>query len=182
MVVIRTSAFLLALMLVGCASNESAKPAFKQLPDVTYSAPVNQPVPPAQFTVVGSVAETVGRLVESLNGPRFGITHVDRAGGIITATFEADPDDYLDCGELILVSSQGETRTVPAASRSLSYEIPIEKNTRIGSIDRRLTLDGRLLLQVTPAGPGSSFYNKSFFGSNFLSNINSQSHCGLEFF
>jgi hypothetical protein len=156
MAVTKAPVFLFSLLLVGCASNESAGPAFKQLPDVSYAAPTSRPVPASAFTVDGSVAETVGRLVESLNGPRFGITHVDRQAGVITATFNADPDDYLDCGELTLVSSQGETRTVPAASRSLVYEIPIEQKTRVGSIDRQLTLDGRLILQVAPAGPGQS--------------------------
>ena len=46
------------------------------------------------------------------------------AAGLLRGThggkyyFKADPDDYLDCGELVLVSSQGEAKTVPAATRS----------------------------------------------------------------
>lgn len=147
---------ILSVILAGCASDESAKPAFKQLPVVTYTAPTDPPAPAAIFNVQGSVTETIDKVVESLNGPRFGITHVDRRAGIITATFEADPDDYLDCGELELVSSQGESQIVPAASRFLSYEIPLEKKTRIGSIDRKLALDGRLLIEVTQAAPGRS--------------------------
>ncbi|MGI9494172.1 MAG: DUF4384 domain-containing protein [Geminicoccaceae bacterium] len=157
MIKIKTPVLVLSVLLVGCASdNNVSAPTFKQLPDVAYKAPESPPAPARIINVEGTVPETVNTVVESLNGPRFGITHIDRRRGIITARFRAEPDDFLDCGELILVSSQGETRTVPAASRSLRYEVPIEKKKRIGSIDRSLDLDGRLVIHVTPAETGRS--------------------------
>lgn len=147
---------ILSVLLAGCASSGGGKQTFKQLPDVTYRAPTNPPAPSTIADVEGTVAQTVAKVIESLNGPRFGITHVDQSKGLITATFEADPDDFLDCGELDLVSSQGETTTVPAASRQLTYEVPINNKTRVGSINRELNLDGRLLIEVTASTPGRS--------------------------
>ena len=145
-----------AVLLAGCASNDGGKTSFKQMPTVDYRAPTNPPAPAVIFDVPGSVPQTVAKVIESLNGPRFGITHVDQQRGLVTATFEADPDDFLDCGEIETVSSQGEATTVPAASRHLTYEVPINDETRIGSIDRRMTLDGRLVVEVTPGVPGRS--------------------------
>ncbi|MGI9386890.1 MAG: hypothetical protein ACR2OX_05620 [Methyloligellaceae bacterium] len=155
MVYRKIPALILSITLVGCASNDNA-PSFKQLPDVAYTAPANAPAPARIINVEGNVSETVSTVIESLNGPRFGITHIDRQGGIVTARFKADPDDFLDCGELVLMSSQGESRTVPAAARNLSYEVPIKQKTRIGSINRRLDLDGRLIIQVAEATAGRS--------------------------
>lgn len=147
---------MLAVLLAGCASNQGGEATFKQLPSVSYRAPVNPPAPAIIYDVQGTVPQTIANVIESLNGPRFGITHVDQRRGLITATFESDPDDFLDCGELDVVSSQGEASTLPVASRRLSYEIPINNKTRVGRIDRNMSLDGRLLIEVTPGSPGRS--------------------------
>jgi len=155
MINMKTPALVLSILLVGCASNESG-PTFTQLPDVAYKAPADPPASARIINVDGTVPEVVGTVIESLNGPRFALTHIDRQRGIVTARFQADPDDFLDCGELILVSSQGDSKTVPAASRDLSYEVPLEEETRIGSINRKLALDGRLIVQVTTATAGRS--------------------------
>jgi hypothetical protein len=136
------------LALGACASSGPEEPAFKQIPDVTYEAPSSNPGAPTRFNVAGSVPEVVGKVVDALNGPRFGITHVDRNRGVVTATFRADPDDYVECGSLITVSSQGEQLVRPAASRRLNYEVPLENQTRIGTVNRSLALDGRLIVKV----------------------------------
>jgi len=144
------------LALGGCASSSPEQPVFKQIPTLSYDAPNSEPSAPAVFNTGGSVPEVVGQVVDALNGPRFGITHVDRQKGIITATFRADPDDYLDCGSLTAISSEGEQAVSPAASRSLSYEVPLENRTRIGTVERNLALNGRLIVKVSSLGPDQS--------------------------
>ena len=144
------------LALGGCAAGSPEPPTFTQIPVIAYDAPSSKPGAPARYQTNGSVAEVVGQIVEALNGPRFGITHVDRQEGVVTASFRADPDDYLDCGSLTAISSKGEEAVFPVASRRLQYEVPLENKTRIGTVERDLALDGRLVIKVSPIGPDRS--------------------------
>ncbi len=134
------------LALTGCAGERIGFEG-GGLTRTSYTGPENPPAKPVRFSLNGPVDEVTGRLVNALAGPRFGITHVDRNRGLITAVYRADPEDFVDCGLLNVVSSDGASNQVAAASRQLQYRVGL-RNGNYGVVNRNLKLDGRMLIEV----------------------------------
>ena len=82
-------------LLVGCAGSQLGLENNRR-PELAYTAPTNPPAKPIAFNLNGSVEQVVGRLMKALDGPRFGITHVNDETGVITAVYRADPEDFID--------------------------------------------------------------------------------------
>ena len=147
-----------SLILAGCSSSELEQPVSRSLtvaqqpPKVDYATPIDRPARVTPFTVEGSVPEVVDRVVAAFGRSGFTIDHVNRDLGIVTATFRADPEDYVDCGELSLSRGDGEVLKLPAAAGRMRYDIPLDDGASIGTIDRMMVLDGRAVVAVERAG------------------------------
>ena len=145
---LRTVPYILVglFMLAGCAGQVGFTGGL--LPKVSYSGPTNPPVKPMSFSMDGSVDEVIDRLVDALDGPRFGITHVNPNRGLITAVYRADPEDFVDCGLLNFTASDGTSSQVPAASRQTQHQIGLKNGSTHGVVKRSMKLDGRMIIEV----------------------------------
>ncbi|MGI9435925.1 MAG: DUF4384 domain-containing protein [Geminicoccaceae bacterium] len=152
----RTASCLLIgfFVLAGCAGDQLGLSG-GQTPKVGYTAPDNPPAKPVSFNLNGSVEEVVAQLVNALDGPRFGITHVNRRKGLITAVYRADPEEFVDCGILDLRPATGQPSQVPAAIRRVQYNVPI-RSGYYADVNRNMRLDGRMLIQVARANVAQS--------------------------
>ncbi len=152
----------LAMTLASCAAapDPSSGPATlsgDQAPRVDYQPPQNAPLGAVSFDLDSAADDAVDRIVSALAGPRFGITHIDRAKGIVTATYRTDPLAYLDCGQLGLqpASFDATGTRLPAAQGKMNYQVPLGER-RYGLVDRSLQLDGRMIVEVTPINASSA--------------------------
>ncbi len=146
-------------VLVGCETTQppQAAPPVLQAPAVTYVAPEPSALAAETFVLDAPVPDALAQIVDALNGPRFGITHLDERTGLLTASYSGDPSPYVECGKLILESSRGQVREVPGAVRNLRYEVPIGPSIeKIGVVTRDLTLDGYLIVRVSPGSAQTS--------------------------
>ncbi len=151
----------LSFVLAACAVQESAPPARQvlvsqapivQAPVVTYLAPERSELAEETFTVNASVPDALDQIVDALDGPRFGITHLNKQTGLLTARYNGDPSPFVECGKLILESSRGQVKEVPGAVGNLNYEIAVGPAIdNIGDVRRGMILDGYLIVQVQPA-------------------------------
>jgi hypothetical protein len=140
--------------LAGCAGDQIGLQSGRA-PGVGYTAPANPPAKPVTFNLNGSVEDVVAQLVNALDGPRFGITHVNRRRGLVTAVYRADPEDFVDCGVLDLRPTNGEPSQVAAAVRRVQYQVPI-RSGYYANVNRGMRLDGRMLIEVKRLNVGQS--------------------------
>lgn len=145
---------ILALFLAGCAGNQLGLESQREA-KIDYTAPTNPPAKSVALDLNGTTSDVIAQLVRALDGPRFGITHVDERRGIITAVYRADPEEFIDCGTLNLTPASGESSQIAAASRRARYEVSIGSD-RHAVVDRNLRLDGRMLISVRPGRVGRS--------------------------
>lgn len=83
----------------------------------------------------------------------FATNGLDRDAGAITLTYTGDPERYVDCGYITsyVKNVRGErTYRFPAATASAEYELMTGRE--IVSIERRMELDARIVVMVTPIG------------------------------
>jgi hypothetical protein len=117
-------------------------------------------VPPASAgTATHSVVvaerqhEVWRRVSASFGGDRFVIDGVDQDAGVITLSYSGDPERYVDCGYIssYVKNVRGErTYRFPAGSASTEYELMTGRE--IVSVARRMTLDARIAVTLTPIG------------------------------
>ena len=83
----------------------------------------------------------------------FVITDVDNGTGVITLTYSGDAERYVECGYITsyVENLRGERRyQFAAATASTEYELMTGRE--IVSIARRMALDARVSVTVTPIG------------------------------
>lgn len=125
---------------------------------VEYLRP-NVGVPIANTRAVDmSRDELWSRLIPELGKRFFVINNLDKASGLINISYTGDPEQYVDCGHITsyVKNAAGErTYSFPAASAAQRYEVMPEGRGLL-SVDRRMTLEGRMNLIVEDVGPGKS--------------------------
>jgi len=135
-------ALLLLAGLAGCVSAPSPPPKVEYLPPTT-------PPSEASGSFVQQPRELVwNQLIDRLNQSELTVERVDEARGVIVATYSGDPEPHVTCGWLVFYRPD-ELERIPAARRESRFDWPFEGGS-VG-VDRELTLDGRLVLEVEPA-------------------------------
>lgn len=137
----------IVLILSGCSLESPRGLLGNQRPSINYEKPKEPPSGTATFDIDGSADDVLELMIEALAGPRFGITHVDRDRGLITAVYQADPSKFVDCGMLDFRSANGAFNRVSATMREIDYQVPLMRKY-YGQVNRVMQLDGRVTIQV----------------------------------
>ena len=128
-------------LLAGCAGR------FDYVRPVTVETPLH-------WLVVGKGRDEVWRQVAALSIPDgFVLVGADKDTGVITLTYSGNPEPYVDCGYITsyVKNVRGERRYQFAASTA-STEYELMTGREIVSITRRMELDARIAVTVTPIG------------------------------
>jgi hypothetical protein len=77
------------------------------------------------------------------------VSAANEAAGSIVVTYSGDPEPYVDCG-WIVIHEDDEFERVPAAQSEASFLR--RRAGEVVSVERDLTLDARMSVQVEPSG------------------------------
>lgn len=137
---------LVAIPLTGCVTGNRS-----YAPPVAKSALVAP-----NFKEVGTQKDEVwAALVSGLGSQFFVVNNMDKASGFINVSYSGDPEKYVDGGELVFkVSNLRGPREYrfPASRANTQYE-NVDRGILI-TVQRRLSLEGRMNVVVTDVVPG----------------------------
>jgi len=137
--------FFCLLVIAGCGTSTP------QLPAQIYQAPRTAPIQPLAKVVSTSPEAVVGQLQAGLQNAGLTLKNVEVERGIVVATYEGDPERFVDCGTMRF--GRGG-QTVPAARQTLV--INDLATVRGGRVYRDLRLDTRLLISAQRYGRDTS--------------------------
>ncbi|SDK73293.1 hypothetical protein [Billgrantia gudaonensis] len=136
------SVFSVCLIATGCAGRVEYSPPIQEN-QVSNSAVINKP------------REEVWKdSIPKLGKSFFVINNIDRSSGLINISYSADPEKYINCGQVTsyVKNAQGErTYRFPGARSSQRYEIM--NSGSLYYINRSMNLDGRVNIiyeEITP--------------------------------
>jgi hypothetical protein len=129
---------------------ESSTPT--RAPQLGYLAPTGSP-PAARSSLVELEPElVVGNVVDRLQQSSLTVTHLDERAGDVVVVYSGDPEPYVDCG-WIVADRSGQPQRIPAASASATFDHTVEQD--LLELNRRLRLDGRMIVELEPEGPNT---------------------------
>lgn len=106
-----------------------------------------------QRVVAGDAGAVQERLVRRLKAGRYKLDST--AGGALQLSLQADPQRYVDCGEVVVPAGGGRPASkFPGAIASHSYTLPIKE--RLYGVTRKLQLQATAQLQISPHGSSQS--------------------------
>ncbi len=118
-----------------------------------YAPPPSGGTPPHWLVVAKSAAEVWRQASAGGGWDRFAMETVDNSAGVITLRYHGDPERYVDCGSITsyVQNARGKrTYQFPAATASTEYELMTGRE--ILSIARRMQLEARIAVALTPIG------------------------------
>lgn len=136
-------ALFLSAFLVGCAGK------------VAYTRPMAAMNGASNVKTIDKPREEVwNKGVPELGKRFFVINNLDKSSGLINVSYTGDPEKYVDCGRITsyVKNGRGErTYDFPGAQAQQSYEVM--ENLKLGFIDRKMTLEGRVNLVFEEISP-----------------------------
>lgn len=126
----------------GCATADRAPP------EIRYVQPTDSPATVAEVRVRQSGQVLWQNLLDRLQQSPLKVERADEMAGLIVATYQGDPEPYVDCGWIIAYGPQDLTRT-PGSSHEVAFDWPSDGHASV--LRRSLRLDGRMVVQIRPA-------------------------------
>jgi hypothetical protein len=148
-------ATLALLLLTGtvssCATPQSRAPAAvaNDSQQIKYLAPKSFPARASTVRVARPYGLVWSDLLGALERSGLTVEATDVQAGYIVATYEGAPDDYVDCGWIVTYGGRQLNITSGSAGEAT---LNWPTNDGILILRRRLTLDGRMVVQLQPAG------------------------------
>jgi hypothetical protein len=131
--------------LSGCAGKFEYTPPTKQEKPIENSKIINKPK-----DIVWNNA------IAQLGKQFFVINNMDKSSGFMNISFSADPEQYIDCGNIssYVKNARGErTYNFPASKASQTYEIfEMEPTAILLRIERKMSMEGRINLVFEEIG------------------------------
>ncbi|HET6520431.1 MAG TPA: hypothetical protein VFG47_11545 [Geminicoccaceae bacterium] len=148
-----------ALSLAGCSTGGGpVAPVGSPIgPGVrlAYTPPEQAPAPAEAVLVYdGRPDEVLQRVTARLQQPPFVLEKVDEQAGVAIARFSGGAESHLDCGWITAPDPAGGGAERVAGAREAAA-FPRAVNQRNYLAQRRLQLDGRVVVSVQPRSPGT---------------------------
>lgn len=124
---------------------------------VSYVDPGPQSQVVGRVPVSGSASAALGKLIIGLNGPRYAITHIDRASRFLVVVYSGDPEPFVDCGRIIFaraIASEITPFEANAAQHVLDYETVQDGRTLL--VSQVLRMDARVVVRFTETSETSA--------------------------
>ena len=90
-----------------------------------------------------------GNILDHLQRQGAHVSAANEAAGSIVVTYSGDPEPYVDCG-WIVIHEDDEFERMPAARSEASFLR--RRSGEVVTLERDLTLDARMSVQVEPSG------------------------------
>jgi hypothetical protein len=138
--------FLTTAFIVGCAGK------------VDYVRPSIQSAALSNSKIVDRPRDAVWNASVPALGKRFFvINNLDKSSGLINLSYSGDPEKYVDCGRVssYVQNLQGE-RTYSFAGSAAQQTYEVMNSNRLFSIDRKMSLEGRVNLIFEEVGPSQT--------------------------
>ncbi len=150
--IVAVSSLLLALAGLSACSSTGGTAAAPAPAAVLQKAPGAATVERLRV-VAGDAGVVQERLVRRLKGGRYKLDSA--SGGVLQLSLQADPQRYVDCGEVAVPAGGGRPASrFPGAIASHSYTLPIKE--RLYGVTRKLQLQATAQLQITALGAARS--------------------------
>jgi hypothetical protein len=169
---------LLLAVIVGCTT-----PAVP--PDIRYLPPDAPPPLERELRLQQSEDAVWATLLERLQASPLAMERADRQAGLIVTRYKGDPEPYVDCGWIMSYGTQDMTR-MPGASGEATFDW-LDQDQWL-NVRRNLELNGRVVVQVRPAGPttlvstdGTYVVTKAFRAANRSGEPAGRSHETISF-
>lgn len=117
---------------------------------ISYVEPGAQSQVVGRVPVSGSASAALRKLITGLNGPRYAITHVDRANRLLVVVYSGDPEPFVDCGRIRFtraIASEITPFEVNAAQFVLDYEAV--QNGRTILVSQVMRMDARAVVRFS---------------------------------
>jgi hypothetical protein len=141
----RTGTLAVLLLLsgvAGCAAPER--------PELDYLPPSGRPAADRSAFVRQQPWLVWGNILDHLQQQGVRVTAADEAAGRIVVTYSGDPEPYVDCGWIVIYDEDDEFYRVPAARSEARFLR--RRAGEVVTVERDLTLDARMSVQVEPSG------------------------------
>lgn len=169
---------IIPLLLVACAGEAPSGPPWQaakapapgsstNAARVVFKPPANAPARPLTQAVEGTPELAAERIASTLQALGFRVMHFEVGSRVLAATYEGDPQPYVDCGLMVIQAADGSQRQVQGAARSVSIA---DQGSRSLKLTARLLVkawDGKdgtgtqikteatyVLIETVSSGPG----------------------------
>lgn len=115
-----------------------------------YTPPSGPPANPVVVSGEGRPAQSLRDMAQALRNRGVTITQLDPERGILVATVSRNPQEYVDCGWIVQLASDGSTQQYPASSPRLRLRSDAQ-----GETSRHL-LEMEARIVVTAASTGDN--------------------------
>ncbi len=140
----RTATWAVILLLAGVAGCGAP-----ERPELDYLPPSGQPAAGRSAFVRQQPWLVWGNILDHLQQQGARVSAANEAAGSIVVTYSGDPEPYVDCG-WIVIHEDDEFERVPAARSEASFLR--RRSGEVVTLERDLTLDARMSVQVEPSG------------------------------
>jgi hypothetical protein len=123
---------------------------------VDYIRPIAQVAPSSNFKILERPRDAVwNSSVPELGKQFFVINNLDKSSGLMNISYTGDPERYIDCGRIIsyVLNARGERTYDFAGAKAQQYFEILNPSIGHLSIDRRMSLEGRVNLIFEEVGP-----------------------------
>ena len=140
----RTATWAVILLLAGVAGCGAP-----ERPELDYLPPSGQPAAGRSAFVRQQPWLVWGNILDHLQQQGARVSAANEAAGSIVVTYSGDPEPYVDCG-WIVIHEDDEFERMPTARSEASFLR--RRSGEMVTLERDLTLDARMSMQVEPSG------------------------------